>query len=130
MKVSLQFFHETDWSILATCKVFLLVSLFWIFKIPLTPVNLIFASIIGMMSGSFVDKLTLVFFLCMLTRLGSTNFFSTSFWILLASGIVFLIPDDNVVFQFFQTNSVARFLVLSSVVVWMVYFTYLLLKFD
>ena len=129
MIVTSKFLHYEKWSIFATLRTIIILSIMSL-GININNINvLVFSSILAFMDGKILPKLIYTLFLCILTwNQKGLQFFKYTFLSLTACLIAHQFKETNIIFKLFYDNKILKYLLIFAVTIWMVYIPYLLYK--
>ena len=129
MKIVSQFFDKENWSLYATLQTIVILSIMKLGKIHINKLNiLVFASLLAMMRGDLLPKLIYTFFMCLLVWGNKKQFVKLSIITIISVLIIHFIKKNNKIYQFLIQNKITKIVLIVSIILWMIYIPYLLIK--
>ena len=129
MIVTSKFLHYENWSILATLRTIIILSIISL-GIDINNINvLVFSSILAFMDGKILPKLIYTLFLCILIwNQKGIHFFKYTLLTLVACLIAHQFKETNIIFKLFYNNKFLKYLLIFAIILWIFYIPYLLYK--
>ena len=128
MRVTSRFFDVADWSLYASLQTTVVLIIFKLLKIKLELRVFILASLMSMMTGKLIDKMTMAFFLGMLLWAGKKDFLKNVLVVILAQWIIHYLKMDNPVYKFINDTQILRLFVFALVALWMIVIGFKMIK--
>lgn len=120
MRVTSRFFDVADWSLYASLQTTVVLIVFKLLKVKFELRVFILASLMSMMTGKLIDKMTMAFFLGMLLWAGKKNFLKNVLVVILAQWIIHYLKMENPVYKFINDTQILRGFVFALVALWMI----------